>query len=174
MAANKAYCQKSSVCHRATSSSRSGSAPPRSAATASTANRNLWFSPATERAFGQEPLPYSLQGHRIGPAGPAPVQRAGAEAEEDLTGKVLLRGCKGASSLTIPEDAGVAGQPVEQVLGGGDRVLRCRPLAGRHTQTVGHNPRRSRPGARKQPLSSRRSRRPAVKTSWSDCLRRAL
>ena len=33
---------------------------------------------ATERAVGQEPIRYPLEGHRIGPAGPTPVQRVGA------------------------------------------------------------------------------------------------
>jgi hypothetical protein len=40
--------------------------------------------PAGERAPGQESLPYPLQGHRILPAGPAPVERVGGQAEEDL------------------------------------------------------------------------------------------
>jgi hypothetical protein len=30
--------------------------------------------PAAERALGQEPLAESLQGHRVGPAAPAPVE----------------------------------------------------------------------------------------------------
>jgi len=45
-----------------------------------------------------------------------------------------------------------------------------RLLPGGHTQTVGHNPRRPLPGTRERVPSSRRSRRPAVETSWSDCL----
>ncbi len=43
LATNKAYCQKSSVCHQATSSSRSGSVSPWRAAAASTAYRSLLF-----------------------------------------------------------------------------------------------------------------------------------
>jgi hypothetical protein len=34
------------------------------------------------------------------------------------------------------EYADVVGQPVEQDLAGGDRVLGCRPLLGRHIRTV--------------------------------------
>src|SRR5271166_3924165 len=75
----------------------------------------------------------------------------------------VVAGMQGRQLAHNPEDVGVAGQPVEQNPGGGERVLRCRPLAGSHTQTVGHNPRQPLPGARKWAPSSRRSRRPAVK-----------
>ena len=50
---------------------------------------------AAEGGLGQEPLAQSLQGQRVGPAGPAPVQRVRGDAEEHLAGKVLSRGCRG-------------------------------------------------------------------------------
>ena len=48
----------------------------------------------------QEPLAQSLQGQRAGPAGPAPVQRVRGQVRNTSPGKVLFRGCSGASSLT--------------------------------------------------------------------------
>ena len=56
--------------------------------------------PSAECALGQEPLADPLQGQRLFRAGPAPVQRVGGQAEEDLAREGVVAGCKGASSLT--------------------------------------------------------------------------
>jgi hypothetical protein len=85
----RAYCQKSSFCHQATSSSRSGSVPPWRVAAASTANWSFFFA-GRGTPLGQEPLAQSRQGQRVGPAGPAPVQRVRGDAEEHLAGKGIV------------------------------------------------------------------------------------
>jgi len=54
-AANRAYCQKSSACHQATSSSRSDSVPPWRAAAASTAYWSLVFCRPNRQRGGGTP-----------------------------------------------------------------------------------------------------------------------
>jgi hypothetical protein len=170
MAAKQGVLPEATVCRQATSPGRSGSAPPRAAPPLLGQRTGTCGSPGHRTRTRQEPLSYPSKD--TGSARLAPHQSSAPTPRRRKTspGKVLLRGCKSASSLTIPKMPGAAGQPAEQALGGGERVLRLGPLAGRHTQTAGHNPRRPSPGARQWPPSSRRSRRPAAETSWSDCL----
>jgi len=95
--------------------------------------------PAAEGALGQVPLAQSLQGQRLGPAGPAPFQRVGGKVKEHLAGERVVsrvQGCKPAQHL---EDAGVAGEPVEQGTAGGGRVLVSRALLAGHVTTVDQN-----------------------------------
>ena len=73
-------------------------------------------------------------------AAPRPVEGVGGQAEEDLAWEGVVPGMQGRLLVEELEYAGVVGQPVEQDLAGGDRVLGRRPLLGRHIQTVGHNP----------------------------------
>ena len=95
--------------------------------------------PAAEGALGQVPLAQSLQGQRLGPAGPAPFQRVGGKVKEHLAGERVVsrvQGCKPAQHL---EDAGVAGEPVEQGTAGGGRVPVSRALLAGHVTTVDQN-----------------------------------
>src|SRR6201986_933005 len=89
MVAKRAYCQKSSVCHQATSSSRSGSVPPCSCRDEDRV-LELLVLPTAEGAFGQEPLSDPLQVQWVSATGPAPGQRVGGEAEEDLAGEGVV------------------------------------------------------------------------------------
>jgi hypothetical protein len=54
--------------------------------------------PAAECALGQEAVPDPLQGQRAGAAGATPGERVGGRCRKTSPGKVLLRGCNGASS----------------------------------------------------------------------------
>src|SRR6266436_6559135 len=51
--------------------------------------------PSAECAFGQELLPDPLQRQRLFPAGPAPLQRVGGHAEEDLAREGVVGGMQG-------------------------------------------------------------------------------
>jgi hypothetical protein len=50
--------------------------------------------PSAEDRLGQEPLAQSLQVQRLGPAGPAPLQRVRSEVRNTSPGNVSLRGCR--------------------------------------------------------------------------------
>ena len=97
--------------------------------------------PAAEGALGQEPLAESLQGQRVGPAGPAPVQRVRGEVEEHLAGEGVVARVQGHKLAHQLEDVSVAGEAVEQDTTGGHGVLGSGPLPGRHITTVGQNDR---------------------------------
>ena len=64
--------------------------PPWPALVARTEAGDVAVAPAAEGGFGQEPIAQSLQGQRIGPAGPAPVQRVRGDAEEHLAGEGIV------------------------------------------------------------------------------------
>ena len=92
-AANKAHCHKSSACRQATSSSRSGSVPPRKAAATSTAHWTLVFPGRRRRprAGTARVVPPGAAGR---PGWPAPIQRAGGEVEEHLAGEGIVAGAR--------------------------------------------------------------------------------
>src|SRR5215467_11881791 len=56
--------------------------------------------PAAECALGQEPLSDPLQGQRVSAAGPDQSSASAARRRRTSPGKVLSRGCNGASSLS--------------------------------------------------------------------------
>ena len=115
--------------------------------------------PPAEAALGQEPLPDSLQGQRVCPAGAAPVQRVAGQAEEDLAGEGVVTRMERLQFAEQPEQLGTVAQPAQQDPAGCGRVLGCGPLPGRHTQTVGH-PGRGR--AQITPPMPPRLRRPSI------------
>jgi len=94
---------------------------------------------APERALGQEPLGQPLQGQRINPADPAPVQRVPGEAKEDLAGEGVVQRVQRRKLARQLKDVSVASKPVEQDPAGGHGVPGSGPLPGWHTTTVGHN-----------------------------------
>jgi hypothetical protein len=75
--------------------------------------------PAAEGALGQEPLAWSLQGQRVGPAGPAPVQRVRGDAQEHLAGEGAVPRVQRRKLAHQLEDVSVAGETVEQHPAGG-------------------------------------------------------
>jgi len=86
---------------------------------------------AAERALGQEPIRYPLQGHRIGAAGPALVQGVCAQVEEYLAWEGVVARVQGRKLARNREDAGVLGQPADQDPAGCGCVLGAgRFLAG--------------------------------------------
>jgi hypothetical protein len=89
--------------------------------------------PATECGLGQELLAQSFQGHRISPAGAAPVQSVRGNAQEHLARERIVPGMQDGKLASQLEDVSVAGESVEQDTASGHRVLRGRPLPGRHT-----------------------------------------
>jgi len=95
--------------------------------------------PPAEGRLGQEPLAQSLQGQRLGPAGPAPLQRVRGEAKELLAGERVIARVQGRKPAQHLEDVSVAGEPVKQGVTGSHGVLGSRPLPGGHTATVDHN-----------------------------------
>jgi hypothetical protein len=130
-AANSAYCQKSPACHQATSSSRSGSVPPCRAAAASTAYWNFEFCRPRKARSGKNRSRSPLQGQRVSPTGPAPVQRVRGEAEEHLAGEGVVPRVQQRKLAHQLPDVSVAGEPVEQDPAGGPGVLGSRRfLAG--------------------------------------------
>ena len=112
--------------------------------------------PAAEGALGQEPLAQSLQGQRVSPAGPAPVQRVRRDADEHLAGEGVVPRVQGRKLAHQLEDVSVAGEPVEQDPADGHGVLGSGPLPGRHIPTVRQN--RRSPGG----LTGAYRRMPAV------------
>src|SRR5258707_9290001 len=56
--------------------------------------------PPAECAFGQDPFQDPLEGQRLFPAGPEPLQRVGGHAEENLAREGVVGGCRGAISVT--------------------------------------------------------------------------
>src|SRR5215467_1153883 len=97
--------------------------------------RELLVLPAAEGEFGHEPLPQPLQTQRPATAGLAPVQRIGGEAEEDLTGEGVVAWMPRLQLAQQPGYPGISGQPVEQDLAGGGRILGGGPVGG-HAPTV--------------------------------------
>src|SRR5258708_6428493 len=77
--------------------------------------------PAAEGALGQEPLAQSLQGQRVSPAGPAPVQGVRGGVEEHLAGEGVVSRVQGRKLARQLEDVSVAGEPVEQDTAGRPR-----------------------------------------------------
>jgi hypothetical protein len=59
--------------------------------------------PSAECALGQEPLPDPLQGQRLFPAGPAPVQRVGGRAQEDLAREGVVARMQGRELAREPK-----------------------------------------------------------------------
>jgi hypothetical protein len=83
-----------------------------------------------------ETLAESLQGQRVGPADPAPVQRVGGELEEDLAGEGVVVRMQRSKLGQHLEDVCIAAESVEQDSAGGGRVFGGGSLGGRHTPTV--------------------------------------
>ena len=96
-------------------------------------------SAVAEGCLGQEPLAESLQGQRLGPAGPAPLQRIRGEVKEHLAGKRVVSRVQGRKLAQQLSDVSVAGQAVEQDTTGSHGILGGRPLPARHVTTVDQN-----------------------------------
>jgi hypothetical protein len=133
--------------------------------------------PATQRALGQKPLPYPRQGDRIGPADPGPAERISAQARKTSPGKVSLRGCNGASSLTSSKMPASRASPSRRIpravtaSWGAGRFLAGIPrpqgttLPGRFLAAAAARPGRraeTRPG----PAGSRRRAQPGEPAPW--------
>ena len=95
--------------------------------------------PGRGRCTRQGPLAESLQGQRVSPAGPAPVQRVRRDANQHLAGEGVISRVQGRKLAHLLEDVSVAGEPVEQDPAGGHRVPGNGPLPGRHITTVRQN-----------------------------------
>ena len=136
-AANRAYCQKSSACHQATSSSRSGSVPP--GGLLRPARPGAWCSACRgtcTRARTVRVVPPTVAGQPGWPctSSACPRRGGGTPRREGVVPRVQRR--KLAHQL---EDVSVAGQLVEQGLAGDHGVLGSGPLPGRHITTVRQN-----------------------------------
>jgi hypothetical protein len=121
-AANVACCQKSPVCHEASSSRRSGSAPraalpPPALRTAACASPGR----ATRTRAGTARV--SLPGPRGSPGWPrtSPARRRPAGGRP-RPGRCCCADAGGQLARDL-EDGGIAGQPVKQDPGGGNRVF---------------------------------------------------
>jgi hypothetical protein len=95
--------------------------------------------PSAEGRLGQEPLAQSLQVQRLGPAGPAPLQRIRSEVKEHLARERVVTRVQGRKSAQHLEDVSVAGEPVDQGTTGSHGVFGSRPLPGGHIATVDQN-----------------------------------
>jgi len=126
---------------QATSSSRSGSVPPRSAVATRTAYWSFLFCRPrnVHSARNRSRIPSRARGS----ARLAPHQSSASAARRRRTspGKVLSRGCSGASSPSSSKTFAPRAS-VEQELAGGGRVLRGGLSPGSHTPRVGpdHRP----------------------------------
>jgi len=94
---------------------------------------------SAEGGLGQEPVAQSLQGQRLGPAGPAPLQRVRGEVKEHLAGERVVSRVQRRKPAQHLEEASVAGEPVEQGTAGSHGLLMSRPLPARHNTTVNQN-----------------------------------
>jgi hypothetical protein len=95
--------------------------------------------PSAEGALGQVPLAQSLQGQRLGPAGPAPLQRVRGEVKEHLAGERVVSRVQGRKPAQHLEDVSIAGEPVEQGATGCCRILVSRALLAGRVTTVDQN-----------------------------------
>jgi len=68
-------------------------------------------SPAAEAALGQEPVAQALQGQRVSPASPAPLQRARGEAEEHLARGSAIPRVQGREFARQLVDSSIASPP---------------------------------------------------------------
>jgi hypothetical protein len=116
--------------------------------------------PPAEGALGQELLAQSVQGQRVGPAGPAPFQRVPGEVKGHLAGERVVARVQGRKAAQHLDDVSVAGQPVERGATGSHGVLGSRPLPAGHITTVDQN---------RQAVSGLRScrRRQDQQTRWA-------
>ena len=97
----------------------------------------LGVPPAAEGGLGQEPLAQSLQGQRIGPAGPAPVQRVRGEAEEHLAREGVVARVQGRKLAHQTRRRQRRGRARRAGPGGQSRRPRAvGPLPGGHVTTV--------------------------------------
>jgi hypothetical protein len=143
--ANNAYRLKSSACHRATTSSRSRRAPPRSARCRQDSKLELVPLTATERAPGKEPLPHPARATGSARLA-APQPSAGAQAKEDLARERAVARMQERQLAHKAGDAGIAGQPGEQNPAGGDPVPGVRAASWQACPDVGHDPLMPLPG----------------------------
>ena len=95
--------------------------------------------PAAECALRQEAVPDPFQGQRVVAAGAAPAERVGGQVQENLTGEGVVARMQRREFVGKVKEVGVVGQAVEQDPPGGDGVLGCRPVPGRHTEKIGQN-----------------------------------
>ena len=137
-AANRAYCQKSSVCQQATSSSRSGSVPAWRAAAASAGSGSSCF-PGRGRCTREgaaRVVPPGAAGRPGWPRTSSARPRRGAGTPR--RGRCYPAGA-GRKLAHQPGDVSVAGEPAGQDTAGGHGVLGVGPVPGRHTPAVGQN-----------------------------------
>jgi hypothetical protein len=112
--------------------------PAMEAAAASTAYWSLVFCRPRQVHSGRH---RSRPSRGSGSARLAPHQSSASAATRRNTspGKVLSRGCSGASPLTSSKRSASRASPSSRTPAGGHGVLRCKPLPGRHIPTVGQN-----------------------------------
>ena len=102
-------------CHQATSSSRSGSVPPWRAAAASTAYWSLLFCRPRKVHSGKNRSRSPSRGSGSARLAPHQFSASAARRRNTSPGKVLSRGCSGASSLTSPEMSASRASPASRI-----------------------------------------------------------